>query len=439
MMFLKLNIFFCLILLLSALTLMYIGYSSWKRDKSYVSMSLIPVSIYALGYGFEILCTSIEGVEFWIKIEYLGIPFIAVFWLMLALNFTGYKDKFKKNTLALLYIIPSITFILNCTNDFHHLFYKELYMNDTGVFPIAKIIEGPWYWIHIAYTYILMIAGLVFLVAAYLKSAAIIRKQILLIIVAWVIPWGANIIYILKLLPFTLDLSPFTLSFSGIIYSFAILKFKFLELTPIALNKVFSSMLEGVIILDSENNIVNFNDSAKNIILELRDLGKGEHKIDEVFRKYKTLLNVIKNGSSNESLISISYEEQLKYYKININNISENNGKIVGKILILTDITEIEVQRKKVYDNAKFLQTLIDAIPNPIYSKDEFGVYNHCNAAFTEFLGMSKEEFLGSTVYNIFEKELAEIYSNSDKNIMSQKQSKPMKKGLHIKMAHIMM
>lgn len=70
-----------------------------------------------------------------------------------------------------------------------------------------------------------------------------------------------------------------------------------------------------------------------------------------------------------------------------------------------------------------FFKTLIDAIPNPIYSKDEFGVYNHCNAAFTEFLGMSKEEFLGSTVYNIFEKELAEIYSNSDKNIMSQKQS----------------
>lgn len=422
-MFLKLNIFFCLILLLSALTLIYIGYSSWKRDKSYVSMSLIPISIYALGYGFEILCTSIEGVEFWIKIEYLGIPFIAVFWLMLALNFTGYKDKFKKNTLSLLYIIPSITFILNCTNDFHHLFYKELYMNDTGVFPIAKIIEGPWYWIHIAYTYILMIAGLVFLVATYLKSAAIIRKQILLIIVAWIIPLGANIIYILKLLPFTLDLSPFTLSFSGIIYSFAILKFKFLELTPIALNKVFSSMLEGVIILDSENNIVNFNDSAKNIILELRDIGKGEHKIDEVCRKYKTLLNVIKNGSSNESLMSISYEEKLKYYKININNISENNGKIIGKILILTDITEIEVQRKKVYDNAKFLQTLIDAIPNPIYSKDEFGVYNHCNVAFTEFLGMSKEEFLGSTVYNIFEKELAEVYSNSDKNIMSEKQS----------------
>ena len=422
MMFLKLNIFFCLILLLSALTLIYIGYFSWKKDKLYVSMSLIPVSIYALGYGFEILCTSIEGVKFWIKIEYLGIPFIAVCWLMLALNFTGYKERFKRNTLSLLYIIPSITFILNCTNDFHHLFYKELYMNDTGVFPIVGIIEGPWYWIHIAYTYILMIAGLIFFVSAYLKSASIIRTQILLIIVAWVIPWGSDIIYISKLLPFTLDLSPFTLAFSGIIYSFVILRFKFLELTPIALNKVFSSMLEGVIILDSENNIVNFNDSAKNIILELREIGQGEHKIDEVFRKHETLLNVIKNGFSNERLMSISYEEQLKYYKININNISENNGKIIGKILILTDITEIEVQRKKVYDNAKFLQTLIDAIPNPIYSKDEFGVYNHCNVAFTEFLGMSKEEFLGSTVYNIFEKELAEVYSNSDKNIMSKRQ-----------------
>ncbi len=118
-------------------------------------------------------------------------------------------------------------------------------------------------------------------------------------------------------------------------------------------------MLEGVIILDSENNIVNFNDSAKNIILELRDIGKGEHKIDEVCRKYKTLLNVIKNGSSNESLMSISYEEKLKYYKININNISENNGKIVGKILILTDITEIEVQRKKYMIMRNFFKHLL--------------------------------------------------------------------------------
>lgn len=109
---------------------------------------------------------------------------------------------------------------------------KNYIWNDTGVFPIAKIIEGPWYWIHIAYTYILMIAGLVFLVAAYLKSAAIIRKQILLIIVAWVIPWGANIIYILKLLPFTLDLSPFTLSFSGIIYSFCYIKIQIFGAYP---------------------------------------------------------------------------------------------------------------------------------------------------------------------------------------------------------------
>ncbi len=423
MMFLKLNIFLGLVLLLFSLTLIYIGYFSWKKNKLYVSMSLIPVSIYALGYGFEILCTSIEGVKFWIKVEYLGIPFIVVFWLMLALNFTGYKEKFKKNILLLLYIIPSITFILNCTNDFHHLFYKQLYMNDTGAFPMVGIIEGPWYWIHIAYTYTLMIVGLILFIIAYLKAVSIIRKQILIIMIAWLIPWISNIIYILKVLPFSLDLSPFTLSFSGIVYSFAILKFKFLELTPIALKKVFSSMLEGVIILDSENNIVNFNDSARNIILELKDIGEGEQKIDEVFRKHKTLLNAIKNGSSNESLMSIECEKRLKYYKININNISEDNGKVIGKILILTDITEIEVQRKKVYDNAKFLQTLIDAIPNPIYSKNEYGVYNHCNVAFTEFLGMSKEEFLGNTVYNIFEKESAEIYSNSDKNLMSQKQS----------------
>ena len=70
MIFLNVNNYFSLVLLMSASVLIYIGYFSWKRNLRYVSMTLIPLSIYALGYAFEILCTSIEWVKFWIKVEY---------------------------------------------------------------------------------------------------------------------------------------------------------------------------------------------------------------------------------------------------------------------------------------------------------------------------------------------------------------------------------
>ena len=415
------NNLFSLILLASTLVLLCIAYFSWKRNKLYVSISLIPVSIYAFGYAFEILCTSIEWVKFWIKVEYLGVPFLGVLWLIVVLNFTGHKESIKKSILILVCIIPIITLTINYTNDFHHLFYKKIYMNNNGIFPIVEIIEGPWYWVNIAYTYALMFIGLIIFIIAYFKAVPIIRKQILILIMAWLIPWISDIIYLLRLLPFDLDLCPFALSISGAMSSFAILKFKLLKLTPIALEKVFSNMSDVVIILDSEKNIVNFNNASKNIIPELKDIEPGDKKIDEVFKEYKTILEAVKSNSYNESLISIKNKEQLRYYKININDVYEKTGEIIGKILIFNDITEIEMQQKKLYDNFNFLQTLMDAIPNPIYSKDEHGIYNHCNIAFTEYLGIKKEEIIGSTVYEVSENKLAEIYDKADKNLMEKK------------------
>lgn len=355
----NINNFFSLVLLVSALVLLYIGYFSWKRDKLYVSISLLPVSLYAFGYAFEILCTSIEGVKFWIKVEYLGVSFLSVVWLIFALNFTGFKEKFKNSILMLLYIMPVITLILNYTNDFHHLFYKNLYMNYNGIFPIVEVIEGPWYWVNIAYTYALMFMGLTILIIAYSKAVLIIRKQILFLIVAWVIPWISDVIYILRLLPFDVDLCPLAFSFSGIISSFAILKFKFLKLTPIALEKVFYDIVDGVIILDSENNIVNYNNASKNIISELNDIQAGDKKIDEVLKEYKSVLKAVNSDSYIESLISIKNKEQLRYYKMNINNVYEKQGEIIGKILIFHDITEIELQREMLSDNLNCLEALI--------------------------------------------------------------------------------
>ncbi|AGY77778.1 sensor histidine kinase [Clostridium autoethanogenum] len=346
----------------------YIGRLSWKRDKPYVAVSLLPASIYAFGYAFEILCTNIEWIKFWVKVEYLGGAFLGVLWLMFALNFTGYIEKIKNITLMLLYIMPVIILIVNYTNDFHHLFYKKMYINNDGIFPILEVIHGPWYWVHIVYNYVLMAIGLIIFIKAYLRAVTIIRKQILLLIIAWIIPWISNIIYIFGLLHFDVDLVPLTISISAIMYSFAVLKFKFLKLTPIALEKVFSNMLDGVIILDSKNNIINFNNSSKSIISELKDIKAGGKKIDEVLKKYKALLEVVNSTSNNESLISVKDKDKLRYYKINISNIYENTDKIIGKIIILNDITEIELQREKLSELNAFKDRLFTIVSHDIKS-----------------------------------------------------------------------
>lgn len=362
------NYIFSFVLLISLSVLVSIAYYSWKRDKLYVSLSLVPVIFYSFGYAFEILCIRIETVEFWIKIEYIGIPFLAVSFLMSILTFTGYKEYINKGILRLLFIIPIITLILNYTNDFHHLFYKKIYMNNQGLFPIVEIIQGPWYWVNIIYTYFLMALSFIVFSIAYVKSVSIIRKQILMIMIAYIIPLISDAIHLLKLVPFNIDLCPFALCFSGMLNSYAILKFKLLKITPIALEKVFSNMSDGVVILDYENNIVNFNNASKSIIPELNYMEAGDKKIDEAFKEYETVLKSIHSSCYDECIINIKNKDALKYYKMSISNISDYNGKVIGRILTFNDITEIKRHQEKLSKLNDFRDKLFTVVSHDIKS-----------------------------------------------------------------------
>lgn len=348
--------------------MIYIGYYSWKKNKLYGSLSLIPVSIYSFGYAFEILCTSIGGVKFWIKVEYLGIPFLSIFWLIVVINFSGYKKFLKKEILMLLFVIPIITLILCYTNDWHHLFYKDLYMDYQGVFPVVEVVEGPWYLVEKLYEYLLMMIGFVIFIAAYLNSVEVIRKHILLITLSWIIPWFSDVIYLFKVLPFHLDLCPIALSFSAIIYTFFTLRFNFVSLTPIALEKVFSNMADGIIILDSENNIVNFNNSAVNIIPKLKTMELENVKIDEILEEFDEVLKNINNNKCKDNLICTRTNGQLRYYMVNSNIIYKKNTDVIGKILNFNDITEIKIQQEKLLELNNFKDKLFTVVSHDIKS-----------------------------------------------------------------------
>lgn len=98
----------------------------------------------------------------------------------------------------------------------------------------------------------------------------------------------------------------------------------------------------------------------------------------------------------------------------------EYNG-VTYNLSLAQDISE----RKQVEEQAsrtreKFLDTLLNTIPIPIYYKDMDSRYLGCNRAFEEFFGASKEHLLGKTVKSISPPELAEIYNRQDTALFEQ-------------------
>ena len=76
------------------------------------------------------------------------------------------------------------------------------------------------------------------------------------------------------------------------------------------------------------------------------------------------------------------------------------------------------VNAVEVAEQLHFLQTLIDSIASPIFYKDKHGVYQGCNKAFEAYLGKTKMEIVGKTVYGLSPGDLADKYYQMDMDLL---------------------
>jgi len=101
---------------------------------------------------------------------------------------------------------------------------------------------------------------------------------------------------------------------------------------------------------------------------------------------------------------TVKFDAELKgyWYRMSIEPIWHPDDKIVGCIGGAMDITEVKRTREALQNNLKFLETLIDTIPNPVFYKDVDGTIQGCNTAFAErIIGKYKNDIVGRTFRDI--------------------------------------
>ena len=101
------------------------------------------------------------------------------------------------------------------------------------------------------------------------------------------------------------------------------------------------------------------------------------------------------------------------------------NGLVTSIVGSLADITErkkaeedLLLAKDEADKNSRLLSTLINAIPDLIWLKDNDGVYLNCNKRFEDFFGKSESEIVGKTDYDFVSKEQADFFREHDKIAM---------------------
>ncbi|MBI9110672.1 GGDEF domain-containing protein [Maridesulfovibrio ferrireducens] len=98
---------------------------------------------------------------------------------------------------------------------------------------------------------------------------------------------------------------------------------------------------------------------------------------------------------------------------------------------------EKDNQTAKLEQNYHFMDAFLDAIPLPVFYKDKKLRYRNINQAFSEIMGIPKDQILGKTTTEVVPKKIAELIKNHDIAMLETGQKQeyetafPFSDGLH--------
>jgi diguanylate cyclase (GGDEF)-like protein len=293
-------------------------------------------AFYAAAYTFEINSPSLAIAVERIKIEYIGVTFVPVFWFLLARVFVNEARPMSIGRLVPLSIIPVATIILMWTNDAHGLIYRSLRLHNPDS-PLTVLtsngMRGPWFWVNTGYLYLLMLYGTVTIIARLSRASGKFRGQIVTIATAVILPWIGHLLLILDLEPNGLDLTPFLTTVSGVLLAYSIIRFSFLDLAPIAREVVLDAIRDGVIVLDRKGRFVDANKAAKAVFAPLGEAmpGSDSAALLEPFG--------ISPGDEPRSF-SLDRGGKTRHYEATSVEINDGRGEAHGTAIIIHETTE---------------------------------------------------------------------------------------------------
>lgn len=343
-------VFFCGIMSLSIA-----GYA-WKqrstRGAGVFALFMFALSIYILGYGFELSVTNIQSMLFWSKIQYIGILTAPTIYLVFTIHYIGRQNWLTPRIIILLFLLPALLLAAKFMDDRLHLIYTAAAIDSSGLVPLLTFTRGPLYLLVVAYNLLMVTTGNILLLRRRKYGSTLFRRQTSILLVFALIIYIVYGMYQLGITPIPslkhLDLNPFVYTVWGLGISIGIFRYNLFDLEPIARDALIEMLSDGVVVLDSQSRFVDANPEAQKIFgWDVLPVGKPA----------EMLMNQWFDSTSLQSLENpLKSEVQLKQngtdltYEITTKPLQDKNRERLGYLILVHDITERKEVENKLHE-----------------------------------------------------------------------------------------
>lgn len=317
---------FALILIIWAIILL-LSIDNTKTQQTMLCFMFMAL-IQNVGYTLELMCTTAEASLMTIRMQYLGIAFLTIFFSQFIYYYCNRRPP--KYIFEALSVGAICCVIAMWSCNYHNLFYREMVFVEEGIYPHFEFRYGV---LHYTYIVICIIIPFAMAVATLINSG---RKDAYLkrkahygqFIVLSLFPLCAMALRSFGVLK-EYDPNPAVL---GIILSGVVIGVwsrRNVDLSRMASASVLSTIDDGVILLDEEKLIVSFNPAMHIIFPELDSkwLGVGVEKLEcfpmEIFAS---------DGNWEFSIEESRYDARIK-------RMNDTRGKLCGYVVTIMDVT----------------------------------------------------------------------------------------------------
>lgn len=283
-------------------------------------------------------------------ITYIGANLLPVAIIFMALKYFNENIKIKR--FYFLFFIPIVSLIMLFTNDIHNLFYIKYSTQ------IKESIYGPMFYVYSIYSYTLLTISMALLIVSSIKKSGFFSRPTMLIVLGSCIPLVINVLGTLKIISISIYITPITFIFTCICYSIAIIKYKALNITPVALETVTDTMSDAFVVISDDGTIADSNLTFRKTFSKLEEFSK-EKNLFELISKNKLfdinkLKKIIKQAKKNDTMQNVEYnfryKNDEKFFEVDIHPIKakKNKNQYIGTLLLFKDITQHKLDIKEI-------------------------------------------------------------------------------------------
>lgn len=312
---------------------------------------VIALCLWSASYSAFWLSTTPERQIFWLNVTYFGVVATPVLVLLFALTYTHREHRVTRSLVVWLSVEPVITLVLLWTDPLHELFFGG--KRSAGS---STILDGGiGFWVHVIYSYALILYAIALLVQAYRRSRQPYRDQVGMMLFAVSLPLIGNVLSILNLSPFhNLDLTPVSFTVSTLIIGYALFYKRLFDIVPIARDKVMETIQEPVFVLDTTLRIIDLNPAAKRVLDHVSTRPYKSY-IGESMSTFFASITQLDPADTLRRELQLMIDGQRRDYEYRLSPLLDAQQLQQGMVVVFNDITrhkqararEIEIQLEK--------------------------------------------------------------------------------------------